>query len=106
MQTSFVIKQEYFALIKKLNQSNKHKNQHLFYIDSSHEDHLKLFAAIPGSQKILLCYKVKQSKWMESQFSQFSILEEFIAELLILYDGNKGVDLTKYIKSHIFKLTF
>ena len=43
---------------------------------------------------------------MESQFSQLTNLEEFIAELLTLYDGKDSSDLTKYIKSHIFKLAF
>ena len=100
------IKQEYFELIKKLNQSNKHKNQVTnvyFYIVSTNTNHLKLFAAISDSQKIMLCHKIGKSKWRESQFSQYPNLEEFIAYLLP--DCSDRDNLTKYLKSHIFKLT-
>lgn len=102
----FIIKHEYFELVKKLNHSNKYKNQETelyFFIDSSKVDHLKLFAAISKSQKILLCHKIKQSRWSESRYSQFQNLEEFIVELL--HGRFDNGDLTKYIKSHIFKLT-
>lgn len=105
MESSLVIKLEYFELVKKFNQANKLKNQETdvyFYIDSTNPDYLKLFATISDFQKILLCYKINRSKWVESQFSEFPNLEIFIAQLLRYKKST--TDLTKQIKSHIFKL--
>lgn len=106
MDSTTTIKHEYFELVKKLNQTNKLKNQDTdirFYIDSVNPSHLKLFAAISDDQKILLCQKPKQSKWLASRYSQFPSLEIYIAQLL--YYKEVQTDLTDYIKSHIFKLT-
>lgn len=106
MESSAIIKQEYFELVKKLNAPNMHANQVTnvyFYTDSSHPDHLKLFAAISLNQKILLCHKSKQSKWLPSQYSPFPSLEIFIAQLLRYKEVQP--DLTNHIKSRIFKLT-
>ena len=106
MNSSPIIKHEYFELVKKLNQSNKFKNQETevyFYIDSINLDHLKLFAAISNDQKIELCHKIKNLKWLASQYSLFLNLEIFIAHLL--HKKAEQTDLTNYIKSHIFKLT-
>ena len=106
MNSSPLIKQEYFELIIKLNQANKHKDQKTdiyFYIDSTKPDHLKLFAAISDSQKILLCHKLVKSKWKESRASHFENLEQFLAQLLRY--GETHNNLTNYIRSHIFKLT-
>ncbi len=106
MDASALIKHEYFELVIKLNQANKLKNQETdvyFYIDSTNPDHIRLFSAISNDQKILLCYKYKQSKWFESGYSPFQNLEIFIARLL-RYKENMP-DLTDFIKSHIFKLT-
>ncbi|MEK6627677.1 MAG: hypothetical protein AABY53_03550 [Bdellovibrionota bacterium] len=105
MESSLIIKYEYFELVKKLNQSNKLKNQETdlyFYIDSADADHLKLFAAISASQKILLCHKNHGSNWTESGFSKYPNLESHIAELL--RKSNAWEDLTNYIKSHVFEL--
>lgn len=105
MESSLIIKHEYFELIKKLNQSNKLKNQETdlyFYIDSGSPDHLKLFAAISESQKILLCEKVKPSVWESGGYSSYPNLEDYITQLLrINFFEN---DLTTLIVSHIFKL--
>lgn len=106
MNSTVIIKQEYFELIKKLNQANKHENQVTeiyFYIDSSELNHLKLFAAISESQKILLCHKNYRSAWIEAGFSEYPYLENYIIQLLKTYDLQDN--LTNHIKSHVFKLT-
>lgn len=106
MESSPVIKHEYFGLVKKLNQTNRHKNQETeiyFYIDSTNSNHLKFFAAISATQKILLCQKNDWSNWSESGFSEYPNLERFINRLLRTSDNESN--LTNYIKSHIFKLT-
>ncbi|MEK6627675.1 MAG: hypothetical protein AABY53_03540 [Bdellovibrionota bacterium] len=106
MESSLIIKQKYFELVTKLNQSNKFKNQETdlyFFIDSTRPNYLKLYAAISDNQKIVLCYKYKQSQWLASQYSQFPSLEIFIARLLLFKEAQP--DLTNHIKSHVFKLT-
>lgn len=105
MDSATTIKQEYFELIKKLNQSNKLKNQATapyFYIDSSNLIHLKLFAAISDFQKILLCEKINALPWAPTNNTEFADLEEFLSALLNT-TTIKG-DLTTFIKSHVFKL--
>ncbi|MEK6629061.1 MAG: hypothetical protein AABY53_10585 [Bdellovibrionota bacterium] len=106
MESSPFVKQEYFKLVKKLNHSNKLKNQKtdlFFYIDLTNPSHLKLYAAISDSQKILLCKKSDGTVWTETGFSEYPNLEDFIAQLLQIDDKHKN--LTEYFKSHIFKLT-
>ena len=101
-----VVKSEYFELVKKLNQSNKQKNKETelyFYIDLSDPRYLKFFAAVSNFQKIQLCHKPHKIYWVNSGFSEFTELENYIAQLLRIND--KAPDLTAYIKSHIFKLT-
>lgn len=103
---STIIKHEYFELVKKLNQSNTLKNQKTtlyFYVDSVDPNYLKLFAAISDTQKILLCHRSHDSSWIESGFSDYPNLENYIVNLLRKYAGQD--DLTKCIKSHIFKFT-
>lgn len=109
MESSQIIKYEYLELIKKLNQSNKLKNQKTdlyFYIDSTSTNCLKLFAAIAGSQKILLCEKIKTFPWAPANITDFAELEGFLSELLNNLLNTVAVenDLTKLIKLHIFKL--
>lgn len=104
MNSSLVIKQEYFELLKKLNQSNKHKNQVTdvyFYIDSTNLIHLKLYAAISEYQKLLLCEKIKVLPWAQANITDFVELEQFLCNLLNTIKIN--CDLTGLIKSHIFK---
>jgi len=101
-----LIKQEYFELIKKLNQGNKLKNQETevyFYIDSTEAQHLKLFAAISDGQKILLCERLDRDSWVDSGYSGYENLEDCIIKLLQT-DGVQN-NLTDQIKSHIFKFT-
>ncbi len=102
---STLIKQEYFKLIKKLNQCNKLKNQETevyFYLDSTESESLKLFAAISDTQRILLCNKIGRESWDVAGFSGLVNLEDFIAHLLQTVSTQN--DLTNQIKSHIFKL--
>lgn len=106
MNSSFIIKQEYFELVKKLNNSNKHKNQTTelyFFINSTNSNNLKLYAAISDTQKILLCEKLNSGHWLEAGFSEYPNLENYILHLL--RTGDHHDNLTNYIKSHIFKLT-
>lgn len=106
MELSNLVKHEYFDLVKKLNEANKLKNLQtdiFFYIDSSNLNHLKLYAAISYSQRILLCEKPRKSTWFGSGYSGFSNLENFIADLLEFFTPNEN--LTTYVKSHIFEFT-
>ena len=99
-----IIKYEYFELIRKLNQTNKLKNQQTdicFYIDSANPDHLKLFAAVSENQKILLCEKIKLLPWTQASITELTELEEFLSYLLNTEIIENG--LTFLIKSHIFK---
>ena len=105
MNLSRTVKREYFELVKKLNQTNKLKNQEtdiFFYIDSTEVDHLKLFAAISVSQKILLCERPYKLAWVEAGFSGYANLEAYLAQLIQIHDGKSNI--TNHIKSHIFKL--
>lgn len=102
---NFLIKKEYFDLLNKLNQSNKHKNQNTniyFYIDEADPNSMKLFAAISAAQKILLCEKVYDAgDWEPLYLSGFSNLEDFLVK--ILNKKKHETNLTEFIKSHIFK---
>lgn len=105
MEISNLVKYEYFELVKKLNHTNKLKNQQtdiFFYIDSNNLNHLKLYVAISYSQRILICEKLQRSTWFGSGYSGFSNLEDFIAGLFEFYKPHEN--LTDYIKSHIFEL--
>lgn len=104
MKTSLTIKQEYFKLVKKLNLTNINKNQVTniyFYIDSVPGNHLKLFAAVSETQKILLNEKIGTKAWVQANTTSFIELEVFLSELLNKVKIEN--DLTSLIKSHIFK---
>ena len=105
MESSTLVKYEYFELVKKLNQANKLKNQETdiyFYIDSVNSNHVKLFVAVASSQKILLSEKINGGPWLEAGFSEYPNLEDCLTRLLRINDHHDN--LTKYFKSHIFKL--
>lgn len=99
-----LIKKEYFDLINKLNKSNKHRNQNTevyFYIDETDSETAKLFVAISNEQKILLAEKNYLGTWKAKELSGFFNLEEYLVTFL---DRRKSeIDLTYFIKSHIFK---
>lgn len=103
METNSLIKNEYRAMINKLNLSNRQRNertQEYFFIDSA-DSELKLFSAVSQSQKLLLCVANKRKMWFAAN-DEFQDLAKFLAWTMRHYNGQD--DLTHFIKSHVFKL--
>lgn len=98
--------QEYFELIRQLNSANKLKDQKtdVYFFIKTEGIEAKLCAAISESQKIYLCYRVKINVWFPGKISRYSNLEQFICTTLNR-EYEKDLDLTNFIKSHLFKLS-
>lgn len=96
--------QEYFELVKQLNSANKLKDQktEVCFIISADSDESKLYAAISESQKIYLCYKNKMDLWKPGNVSGYPMLERFLCKTLHM-KNNQQIELTEFIKSHLFK---
>ena len=98
------IKLEYLELIKLLNKTNKLKNemtQVTFFVDDTNKQHLKLYAALSADQKILLCERIGNRYWSACRLTQFSKLEDFLAENVINYSFE---NFTNLILARIFEL--
>lgn len=92
-------------MVNKLNKANRTSNERTevyFFIDSNDELNRKLYSAIDIDQKILLCEKHGKRKWHHVNYT-YPNLSEFISKLL--YYENNHDDLTRFLMSHIFKLT-
>lgn len=98
--------QEYFELVKQLNSANKVKDQktEVYFFVKMDEKIPKLYAGISEAQKIYLCYKNEFSIWKQGKTSGYLALEKVLCKILFI-ENISNTDLTKAIKSHLFKLS-
>ena len=95
---------EYFTLVAELHSTNAVKNQTIetYFFLKDVDDHEELFMAITEWQTRVLCQRVNKNQWLPLGFTPYDTLEKYFCE--ILYDWPRNMDLTKYIKSRLFKL--
>lgn len=108
-ELELIIKQEYFNLVVKLNKGNgvtDLSTELYFYMESSDGKSWKLYAALNKYQRQLLCEKSEAGKWRAGEISEYLYLEAFIFELLQSRIAIESNELTKLIKSNLFKANF
>ncbi len=101
------ILQEYFSLVKDLNQTNKFKieqTQIIFEIEEIVNNRSILIAKISKEQKIRLCCLMTSKIWMVDQNTRYVNLSEWLVKLLHAYNNQK-FDL-KMTFNDYFKMKF
>ncbi len=86
------ILQEYFSLVRDLNQTNKFKNEQTevyFQIEEQIKEQTVLFAKIANEHKIRLCCLISSRAWIIDQNTKYIKLSEWLVMQLQDYDLRK-----------------
>ncbi len=95
------ILQEYFSLVRDLNQTNKFKNEQTqitFMVEGDVDR--QLFAKLDHGKKYLMCKKVENGKWRPSLPGKYENLSLFLCREISNYENNKLIlkqTLTEFI---------